>query len=343
MRISSASLALAVSVAMAAPVAAQDELPEWPQRVIDFELKEEPLKVEGFANQPGQPWPRYAASFVIELGPGRVTERRQIGGRVDDWLLQSPSAEQLSEAQRALVRSADAVIDMSEDRRSTRRLTRDELGIQLYAVTEEDARVMTYAVIEWLERGRRENFERARRYALDSVARLAERRQELEKFLRKHPDPAGKLKEARESSWYGNAEEAQDDVRTLERALRSVDVDIAGITAKRSSIRKYLRDSGAVQRPGVEDMLHQLLIQQDIEMAGAAARKAAVESHLQQAHDYVEAVETDETCRKMRSRLDIAEASVEQRKETLRDPGEPSRPIQLQGPVTIQPVEYSRE
>jgi hypothetical protein len=346
MRVSRALLASTIGIAMAAVVAAQDELPQWPQRVIDFTVEEQPLELEGFSGQPGQAWPRYAASFAIE-SDRTITmfrDRRQIGSRVDDWLLQSPSAERLSEEQRALVRSADVVVGTSEDPRDrSHRLSKDELGIRLYAVTEDDARGMTHAVIEWFERHHRKEFQRHRDILVGSRARLAKQRRQLEEFLRQNPDPAGAVTKAKKAVWYQSVEEAQEDLRALEKAMRAVDVDIAGVTAKRSSIRKYLRDSAAVKRPGVEDMLHQLLIQQDIEMAGAAARRAALESHVQRAREYVQNVEVEAEHRRLTSRVGSTEAYIDDLKNKLRSPAEGFGHTNLLGAVTIQPIRYPGE
>ena len=214
---------------------AQDDLPQWPQRELQFERIDDAMLVTGMSAKPGVVWPRYAASFLI--AGANSNDKQQIRSRVDDWLLQSPSAEQLSEEQRNLVRGVD-VVTSTRVRGKPARSSDAELGIQIYAVTEEDARVMARAVIEWLERTRQANFEQTRNHVIDSIAGLAQRRHKLEEFLREHPDPAEKLKEVKKTVWYESIEEAQEDMRVLEKAMRGVDVDTSGIAAKTTSIRK---------------------------------------------------------------------------------------------------------
>ncbi len=319
---------------------AQDDLPEWPERELQFERIDDAIVVTGFSEKPGLVLPRYAVSFL--LAEADSDDKDQVRRRVDDWLLQAPSAEQLSEEQRNLVRGADVV-------RSTRvhgkpmRYGDPELGIQIYAVTEEDARVMARAVIELVEGSHRRSFEHYRDILIDGITHLAERRHKLEEFLREHPDPAKKLEEVKKTIWYESIEEAQEDMRVLEKALRGVDVDISGIAAKTASIRNYLDDADIVERPGVENMLSQLLIQQDIEMAGAVARKAALDSHLQRAHAYVRAVEASKKHQKMTRSIRDNERFIELKRDELRNPAEGMRPVDVLGPVTIQPVECADE
>lgn len=334
------SVCLISSALLVAAALAQDDLPDWPERELRFERVDDAIVVTGISEKPGLVRPRYAASLLIaKVGS---LDKAQVGSPVDDWLLQAPSAEQLSEEQRNLVRGADVV-------RSTRvrgkpvQYSDPELGIQIYAVTEEDARVMARAVIEWVERSHRRSFEQKRDMLIDWIAVLAERHHELEEFLRKHPDPAERLRGVKKTVWYESIEEAREDMRVLEKAMRGVDVDISGIAAKTTSIRKYLDDADVARQPGVENMLSQLLIQQDIEMAGAVARKAALDSHLQRARAYVRAVEACEKHQKMTRLISGTERSIELKKNELRNPGERMRPVDVLGPVTIQPVECAHE
>jgi len=316
---------------------AQDDLPEWPERELQFEIIDDAIVLTGMSAKPGVVWPRYAASFLI--AEADFNDKQQIKSYVDDWVLQAPSAEHLSEEQRNLVRGAD-VVKSTSVRGKPARHSDPEVGIQIYAVTEEDVRAMARAVIEWLDRSRRAVFEHKRSNVINSIAGLAERRRKLEEFLREHPDPPEKLKEVKKTVWYESIEEAQEDMRVLEKAMRAVDVDISGITAKTTSIRKYLDNADVTKRLGVEIMLSQLLIQQDIEMAGAVARKAALESHLQRARAYVRAVEVNKKYQRMTVFISNTEDYVEREKNELRNPGERFGPVDVLGPVTIQPVKY---
>ena len=316
------------------PTLAQDELPTWPALKLEFEVSDEPLTVTGMKLEAGVAWPQYAATFVVnEI---EFNDRGTIDHQPDDWLLQSPSAERFSDDQRALVRAGHVVNVVSAT--SLTRRGRGPVQIQVYAVTEQDVRLMSHAALEWLQRKQRASFETKRNRLADTIKELAEKRQRLDELLRAHPDPDASLKEIEKATWYETVEEAQEDMRVLEKDMRSVDVDIAGISAKTASIQQYLQQASAKQ-PNVGNMLTELQIQQDIEMAGAVARKAALQGHLRQAAEYIEAVQTVKRLKSIKDGIALWADSVDRQTGELKDPER----VRVVGAVTIQPIEYPGE
>lgn len=337
MRYAHAFAAAALCLVTVVPLLAQDDLPQWPERELEFEKSDEAIgHPQEFATA------RYAASFAATGVNG--FDRLTMDIPVDNWLLETLLSEQLSEEQRTLLRRADVVLQLGPDPRFWQGGSADvQFEVRVYAVTEEDARVMVRAVIEWLERNRRRGFETRRDDALATIEKLAEERRSLDEYLCEHPAPAEALKAVRKIVWYKSVEEAQEDVPVLEKAMRAVDVDIAGITAKTTSIENYLKDDAVASRPGVTSMLDQLLIQQDIEMAGAVARKEALESHLQRARDFLQAVVVNKHYRRLSGQVHVSEEYIERVRNELETPGGTLRPLEVLGPVTIQPVEYPDE
>ena len=197
---------------------------------------------------------------------------------------------------------------------------------------------MSHAALEWLQRKQRASFETKRNRLADTIKELAEKRQRLDELLRAHPDPDASLKEIEKATWYETVEEAQEDMRVLEKDMRSVDVDIAGISAKTASIQQYLQQASAKQ-PNVGNMLTELQIQQDIEMAGAVARKAALQGHLRQAAEYIEAVQTVKRLKSIKDGIALWADSVDRQTGELKDPER----VRVVGAVTIQPIEYPGE
>jgi len=310
----------------------EDELPKWPERQIVFEKLDEPVVVALPPTKPGTAWPRWAAAFEVTVAssPGNTRFRQD----VDTWVLETRAAEGLSQEQRRLVRNADTVRGVSRRSKVPGTAT---LELRVHAVSEQDARLMTRAVVEWLESSPRVAFEIERRKLKSSIAALQGARTELAQFLREQPHPAAELEKISQSVWYSSAEEAEEDIRALEKAMRAVELDIAGITAKTEAIQKHMQ---ARTGPSVREALQRLLIEQDVEMAGAMARKAALRAHLNQAREYVRAVQAQARHAELLTRIKQLEHEIDTARESLRTLPGFLAPPQLAGPVRIQPIKY---
>lgn len=310
----------------------EDELPNWPERQLQFQKVDKPLVLGENEPQAVRRKARYAAS--VSFSEIHLSIRDKAKEAPDVWLLQAPSAEELSQEQRDFLRTADVVRVTRLGRTSP---AEPVFSIRLYAISEADARAMVRAALECFDAPRREEFERKRQAVLSHVYQLEKARQELQEFLREHPDPAAELEEIKRTVWYKQADEAREDIRELEKAMRAVDVDIAGITAKTEAIHKHMREPTS---PGVREALRRLLIEQDVEMAGAVARKDALEAHVRRARAYLAALEVTEEHRRLVWRVRQHELSIARALEELDSPRERLRPIEPDGPVRIQAIKY---
>lgn len=322
---------LAASVLVSAAALAQEELPEWSERKIDFVVKEEPLELRGFSARPGQEvWPSFAATFAVDsLFPATllrepgvtlllrgepVSEAERHAMRMEK-LLSTTAAGGFSRKQVDFVQSSSWV-QKRDDLRDPPKFRGKVYSYTVYAVTEEDARLMAEAALELFDAQNREYFEKARARLLEHRAALSQAQEDLPKAERESKELWEACKAAQKATPYKEREAAHEDVAQLDVSLRSLEVSIAGINAKIDAIQRIRSKKGASHDDGTLIMLDRMLIEQDVELVGARAQKGVLEQHRSRAQAFLAAGE----------RHDRAVARIHSLRETIK-----GHPKQIEG------------
>jgi tetratricopeptide (TPR) repeat protein len=256
-------------------------------------------------------------------------------------------AKNLSEQQREFVQSSVWL--------QTRRVPEGSLDgyrdqatrCTLYAVSEQDARLMAEATLEMHDAMRRARFEESYACLLKYRAQLAEAEEELPEAEQKALEAREAYESAQKAAPHKNREAAQEDLDRLELSLWSIEVSTAGINAKIAAIRRLKTDKDATQYLESVKKLDQLLMEQDIELAGLLAQKAVIENRLNLAKAYVSAGrrydEAVERIEKLKDTIKSTRKNLERSEDTVRNPDSSRRPVRLFGDVVIQPIKYPGE
>lgn len=150
----------------------------------------------------------------------------------------------------------------------------------LYAVSRPDAELMVQAFMEAFLAKRRKAYEELRqsltswRQALDTIE------MEIETELLATRDEAARREQLRAGTTYQSADDAKADIVALTEKLRDVEIDIAGIEAMRAAIGQVKANH---KSPEMQQRLDQMLIEQDMRLAGALARKELTQSYIERA------------------------------------------------------------
>ena len=320
----------------------------WPERKIEFEVSDELLELGKYTAQPGQLWPKWAVTFAVAKRSG-WTRKGYRGGEscpeLTDALLQTLAAAHLSDRQRRFVEESVWLVERSD------RAAPSPRGLwfrvyAVYAVSEDDARHMAAAAVELLDQPRKEDFEKARQAILDTGVKLPQLQGDFAEAHVRRLKAWEEYESAYRAAPYENREAAIRDLERLEDALRAVDVTIAGINAKMATIRR-LKDERGDQADETMIMLDRLLIEQDVELAGALARREAVTEHRARTLGYLQKrnryyVSTGRVVR-LREYLTGLPGSLHRWRRTLEDPSNACRPIELHGPVRVYQIKYAED
>jgi hypothetical protein len=207
--------------------------------------------------------------------------------------------------------------------------------------------VMAEATLEMHDAIRRAAFEESWGWLLKYRARLAEAEEELPEAEQKAQEAREACETAQKAAPHKNREAAQEDLDRLELSLWSIEVSVTGINAKIAAIRRLKTDKDATQYLESVKKLDQLLMEQDIELAGLLAQKAVIENRLNLAKAYVSAGRRYdgalERIEKLKDTIKSTRKNLERSEDTVRNPDSSRRPVRLFGDVVIQPIKYPGE
>jgi len=343
---------LAASVLVSAAALAQEELPEWPERKIDFVVKEEPLELRGFSARPGQEvWPRFAATFTVDerfpfYFPADASEAERHELRTDK-LLRTSAAAGFSGSQVNFVRSSPWLQKLDDPRDPSERGGKRRYYYTVYAVTEQDARLMAEAALELLDAQNRGYFEKSKARLLERRAALSQAQEELPTAERESKQLWEACKTAQRATPYEDRDAAHADIARLDVSLRSLEVSIAGINAKIDAIQRIRSKKGASHDGGTLIMLDRMLIEQDVELVGAQAQKRVLEQHRSRAQAFLAAGERyDRAVARIHSLRETIKGHPKQMKQTrdrLTALATSGRVTLFDDSVTIQRIKYTAE
>lgn len=264
---------------------------------------------------------------------------------IRDGLLRTPTGQAMSERQRAMMQKGRGILDYTLTRSGgTRMSSSSPSGVTmnwlLLAVSEDDARKLAQALVEYLNG-------RIRSYAeQDGHRELQEKREALrkdekalEEAMAKKEPLTKELQEMRKTVAYRSRDDASQDKLELDKALRSVDVDLAAIQAKTDTIKKLQDQVRAESRTSLLPALDQMMFAQDIDRAGALARKAALERQRKAAerYDYLVGREIAENLR-----VDENRRNLRQSQQVVAELENRLKPVEVVGKATIHPAEFHK-
>lgn len=327
---------------------AQNEVPEWPKPTWRFEFVDTPLVLEEWMleewnREPDVPVPRFAATAACPIRRVYCVWDARRGTAGAEKLLATGAAERLSEQQRAFVRRARFMTLNGKGLKGRMKLPRDYKRYDVFAVSQKDAEVMVEAVLELYDRNRRTKFEERRKEFIEAPQVLAEAPVHLAEVEAEIARRENEYTRAREAVPYKRVEEAEEDIQLLDKVLRSIEFDIAGARAKIQAIDRIKGDEGTGD-PDTLRMLDRMMVEQDIEMVGLLARKAAVQAARDAAQAFCTSVDLYRSARgrkdSLQRSIDRARSLLEGAGEELEDPPQSMRPVGVYGDkVTIQPLQ----
>ena len=259
-----------------------------------------------------------------------------------------PVASCLSEEQRALLArtgSGQIFLAISQYYRDMN----TPLGmytVDLHAVSEQDARKMAEFFLGDLDlRAAHElkALEESVKYYREEIPKLETKITELGL---EHGKTSLELERLRQTFHYQGFEDAQKSIADFRGILRAVGIDIIGIKAKINAINRT--KSKQDLSPEIYAALDRLMVMQDIEMAGALARKRAAEEELDKAERFSRLIakqsEITKEQNKLKQDLEICKRRLPQDEKRLANPPARMRPVSiLDNKVTIYPVEVDSD
>ncbi|MFB0525387.1 MAG: hypothetical protein ACETVZ_07575 [Phycisphaerae bacterium] len=257
---------------------------------------------------------------------------------VIEEILGTTAGKLMSQKQRDFISAAKAFCQLS----SPRYAVPNHYHFRLYAVSEADARNMAQAFIEYL--------------TITSNAireQLLTKKQGLQRQINTHKNKISeteaelknvqtKLNELKGRIHYLTIDEAEQTVLELNKMLDALDVEIAGLQAKVSTIEKYRSDKKITNEDTLAK-LEQMLSEQAVELAGALARKEASTRIRNQAEEFYnlrkQQISLPDTLIIWRKGLSSRERDLEQIQDRLIDSASNALPLKVyQNKVTIYPV-----
>jgi hypothetical protein len=346
-------LACAAVVPLAvAVVCGQDHAPELPERVVRFEVSEQPLELRDFTARPGQVWPKFAATLGVALSRSahgelfEATVDARLRPDSTEKLLNTSAAATFSEEQLEFLKMS-AWLRHRSDLTGGPCIMGRPCYFTLYAVSERDARQMVAAVFEVLDAPRRTGFEEMKGSLLGWQAKLKEAEQSMRELQRGLERAREAHEAARKLAGYRSREAAEQDITRLDVSLRSVDVAIAGINAKIAMIERLNTGQGGTLDESTRLMLERLRVEQDIELAGALAQKQVIEEHRARAEAFLRTADEKDAANnkvhELQMHVRTCESRISQWQKRLEDPDSSLGKVSLIGNVTIQAIAYPGE
>ncbi|MBN1363021.1 MAG: hypothetical protein JW993_20650 [Sedimentisphaerales bacterium] len=272
------TLMLVVSVASIAFCAAAETEPNYVAPQPQFEMSTltprwtVSAEVEGktvMYDDPGSVRPQYMARIILPRG--RMYER---AAQVLGMALDRPLAQKLSPAQRDfLARGFGAWVDTSAAN------IPNHYSVNFYAVSEQDAKIMAWALIDSFAANAQRSTAMYQRELTEYRQRLAENQKALPEQQKLLEQAQQSYERAKKSTYPLNTDEeasqlAKELVLQMDRQIKTLDIDLAGVRGKLKVINEYLARQDLDN--DVIETLEAQRIEQTIELSGLEARRQAI-------------------------------------------------------------------
>jgi hypothetical protein len=158
------------------------------------------------------------------------------------------------------------------------------------AVSEEDAKKMAHALVEFLIRDAKASTRRMKEEHIQKLSgmqneireRMEKVKEEIERKGNEVPDANQKYIDAVQNSPYSlhTSSQVPDEVRKtiseMDKMLDVLNIEIAGIQSKLSAIKKYSSQRDIRDSETLRTTLKEMAIRQEIELVGAESRRQAI-------------------------------------------------------------------
>jgi archaellum component FlaC len=223
------------------------------------------------------------------------------------------------------------------DRPSTRFL--------LYAKSEQEAREMAELFIGYAKSLADIKVRRAEYQLEDYRERITEIENKIPKLQANKRAPEAELAKVKETTYFRNKDDAQRSILEWNNRLSAAEVDIIGIQAKLNMVKELRKkEQEKVEADEMFWFLFRMRMTEEIELAGALARKNAALSYRDRALKFLDFAEKLDSVagqlEKWQGRLSDYQSKVENIEERLPQLRVDVMPVQVvNNEVTIHPVE----
>jgi nitrogenase subunit NifH len=165
-------------------------------------------------------------------------------------------------------------------------------------------------------------------------------------MTKKNETAARDLGILKETIQYKRVEDANDIIRELNKTLQLVNIDIAGIKAKLEKIKNQETSIPANDKnKELLNILYQMRLTQEIELAGASAREKATQSALETASRFITlsktTTETAESLKTKQKKLNKVQFAINNYEKMLSDLPWDMKPAELiDNKITIYQLSY---
>lgn len=153
--------------------------------------------------------------------------------------------------------------------------------IGLYGVSEKDVRIMVKSLIKWTNEQAEAELEKTKSDLENCRKQKSGMENLIDKQRKEKKEIKAKLWELKKSVPYQSIEDAHESIQEFNKVLQLIEVEIVGIEAKLSMIKQQyekLENQSGNYPQSTSDLLFQMRLTQEIELAGALARKSAAQS-----------------------------------------------------------------
>lgn len=294
---------------------------------------------KGYVQDPGPIKPTHIARVSLHKEYPRSTSENSALDKIHD----SPIVKKFSKSQQEFLRTEFAV---RVDSDSHPEKPYHYYSTWLYAVSEEDAKLMAQAYLDGLNRFIDQRVAEYKR-------NLSESQQKLHLAQKELPEKETKLKACEEqykavkdnthrfSSDNEASELAKKTVLEMDKTLDTLEIELAGIKEKLNTIEKYRNKPN--QRDAILARLDEMFVEQMIELSGLEARRQTTERLLAVQQRFLSLFNERKELRSMRSSLkkniDVDKERISYLNDLLSNPTPNiSTPKVYQNTITIYSV-----
>jgi hypothetical protein len=164
----------------------------------------------------------------------------------------------------------------------------------LYAVTQEDARKMVQAYVQYATREFRRRVAAAENQIRNATKNIEDAQKQIADLEQRSEAARQSLEELQKTVPYRTESEAHEAIVELDRMRNTAQVEIAGIVAKMDRIEGYRQQPPRKLElpPDAAARLGMMLVEEDIALQGAAAREKRATTLREQASRFVDLAST---------------------------------------------------
>jgi len=251
-------------------------------------------------------------------------------------ILSTPSGKLLSQQQ----------IDLLSTGACIRRLgafgdtVNNHYHFRIYAVSEKEARQTTEAFIEILANRSKEETQFYKDAILELRRTIAETKRKIQEKEPEAEAARARFEEMKKTARFLDYKKARETIGSLNEKLNALDIDIAGLQARVSTIETY-KSGKKVSNPTTLGKLDQMLSEYAIELADDLAKKEAFMEIRRQAKAFYDLYHLQNRLprqvQSLRDNLPRLEQELRENKKRLNSPEKPP-PKVFENKLTIYPV-----